>query len=271
MKNRLPHTAFRSAAKALFVCALVAVFLMAHPSSRYAKNVKGGLSLTENALSKVTMAKYKRDATRLFLRNMITRKHRPERADVNLDQKNVSPIFDVLLAIHQSSLPQATLVTQTHKIHTFPRPQVNQVIALYTRNAEWAKPLRMGERTTNHEELNTLLKKYQLRIVKSTGWNEQQDALVIKSREPLNMFALASQISALDGIHLVDLAVPSGDGNDIAITKIGKDIWEVNYFIKFGACINECTKQHVWTFHVDKNRNVDFVSEGGDPLPKWMN
>lgn len=243
---------------------------MATPHIKTASHFAKPITLDENVLSKVTKAKYKRDATRLYLRDMLKKKRRLEKEDVVIDSKQLEPIFDALISVHQSSIPEAMNVTQQHKIHTFPRPQVNQLIVLYSRNAAWAKPLKMGEKRTMHEGLNKIMDAYELRIMKSTGWNDQQDALVIRSKEPVNMFALASRISALDGIHLVDLAVPSGDGNDISITKIGKGKWEVNYFIKFGSCIDECSKQHIWTFHVNDKGMVEFISEGGDPLPQWM-
>jgi len=219
-------------------------------------------------LSEHLQKKYQKDATRLALR-LISQDKEYHKLDVEVPDHAVQPIFNALISIHNSDLKAAKTVTRIHKLHTFPVPSVDHFFVVYKRSAKWAIPLRMGDNTTDSEEINQLLQHYGLVIDKHVEWDEEKNSFHVKATKSLNIAAIAKEFSAIEGVVLVDLLMPAGDGNDIEVKQL-EDVLEVNYLIKFGSCISGCKNQRVWTFRVDRQNKVSFVGESGDELPVWM-
>ena len=46
--------------------------------------------------------------------------------------------------------------------------------------------------------------------------------------------------------------------------------WEVEYVLRFGSYINGGGKIHIWKYRALDNGIIEFISEGGDPVPEWM-
>ena len=219
-------------------------------------------------VSKYKQKKYKKDATRLALR-LVSEDNDYKAIQADAPEQMVNSIYNALIAVHKSEHAKAQQVTQTHKLHTFPVPSVDRFFVVYKRDAVWAKPLRLGDTTTDSEEINQLLSKYGLVIDKHVDWDEEHNSFNVRAQESLNIAPVASAFSQIDGIVLVDLLMPSGDGNDIEVKKIDNG-WEINYMVKFESCITGCKKKHIWTFNVKNSNKVTFVGESGDDLPEWM-
>jgi hypothetical protein len=122
---------------------------------------------------------------------------------------------------------------------------------------------------TTNKEFNRLLDQYDLAIEKHVQWNDTQDALTLRSKEPLNMAALASQFDNIPGIVQVDLGLPKFGGNDIKAKRISGG-WEIDFLYSFGATAGSSGKQHAWKFQALDNGQVKMVKESGEPLPTWM-
>ena len=225
-------------------------------------------SYSDGQLSKHQKNKYKKDATRLALRHLAGTKDF-DQMDAEVPNKLVESIYNSLVAVHQSGLPEADVVTKVHKLHTFPVPTVDRMVVIYKRNAPWATPLRLGDDVTDSEEINELSEKFNLKINRHVEWDEEHNSFNMRAEESLNMAPVAKDLSAIDNIALVDMMEPNGDGNDIEIKKLSNG-WEINYIIKFDGCITGCKKKHSWTFEVTDDSNVKFKKEHGDELPAWM-
>ncbi len=239
-------------------------FYLAQPI-RQVLSVKN--SINDSGISEHKQAKYQKDATRLALRLMSSD---ADYADLKaaVPKDMVGSIYSALVAIHKSDLPKAAEVTQTHKLHTFPIPSVDQFFVIYEKTADWSHPLRLGGNTTDNVAINKLLEDYNLKIDKHMEWDEDHNSFNVRAQEAWNMAPIAQLFSNMDNVILVDLLVPDGDGNDIEIKKL-EDGWELNYHVKFDTCITGCKQKHVWTFEVRGNE-VHFMKEWGDKLPKWM-
>ncbi|MEM8908214.1 MAG: hypothetical protein AAGD05_10250 [Bacteroidota bacterium] len=224
---------------------------------------------TKREISAHLQKKYEKDATRLALR-MISQDAAYHDLDVEVPAQATTPIFNALISIHQSGLEAAKTVTRIHKLHTFPVPSVDHFFVVYNRSAEWAIPLRLGDNTTNSEEINQLLDHYGLVIDKHVEWDEEKNSFHVRATKSLNIAAIAKAFSAVEGVVLVDLLMPAGDGNDIEVKQLEQGL-EVNYLVKFGSCISGCKNQHVWSFQVNPQGEVKFLGESGDALPEWMN
>ena len=219
-------------------------------------------------LSNYKQSKYKKDATRLALRLEAVDAAYSD-LEVKAPEQIVESIYEALIAVHTSGLKSAHIVTEMHKLHTFPVPSVDNFFVVYKRNSSWAMPLRLGDNTTDSDEINQLLEQYGLEIDRHVDWDEEHNSFNVRAKESINIAPIAKAFSAIDGIVLVDLLKPDGDGNDIEAKKTSKG-WELSYMIKFDSCISGCKKRHTWTFEVDNNNKVSFLGEAGDTLPEWM-
>lgn len=225
-------------------------------------------STSEDKISKYQKSKYKKDATRLALRQL-AKGQAFENLDAEVPKDLVESIYNSLIAVHQSNLEAAKTVTRVHKLHTFPTPTVDHLVVIYKRDAPWATPLRLGDDVTDNDKINQLSEKFNLKINRHGEWDEEHNSFNMHAEEALNIASLAKDISTVESVSLVDMMEPNGDGNDIEITPI-KNGWKVSYVIKFDGCISGCKKNHTWTFEVTNSGKVKFVSESGDELPKWM-
>lgn len=219
-------------------------------------------------LSAYKARKYRVDATRLALR-MVSEDADYDKAEAELPDDLVESIFHALRAVHLSNLDEAALVTRTHRLHTFPVPNVDRFFVVYKRDIPWAVPLRMGDFTTDNEEINNLCEKFGLIIENNVEWDEDHNSFHIRAERSLNISPIARAFMGIEGITLVDMLTPNGDGNDIELKETHQG-WELKYIVKFGACITGCKNQHAWSFSVSNTGNVEFVEESGDALPDWM-
>ena len=225
-------------------------------------------TVLDKTLSDFQRHRYEKDATRLALR-LMSEDQPYDQLEAEVPQEMVSSILNALMQIHHSELEAAKTVTQIHKLHTFPIPSVDHFFVVYQRDAPWSMPLRLGDNTTDSPEINAILKQYGLVIDKHLEWDERKNSFHVKAKKSLNIAAIAKKFSGVEGVVLVDLLMPEGDGNDIELKRL-EDRWEFDYKVKFGGCISGCKRQHIWTFQVTDNDEVYFVKESGDTLPDWM-
>lgn len=222
----------------------------------------------DDELSKYNQRKYQRDATRLALR-LVSESPDYSEESPEIPQDLVTSIYDALKAVHLSNLEPARLVTRKHKLHTFPVPNVDRFFVVYKRNASWATPLRLGDNTTESEKINNLCKQFGLIIENNVEWDEEHNSFHIRAERSLNIAPIAKDFLQIEGVTLVDLLTPNGDGNDIQLRKIAEG-WQLDYMIKFDSCITGCKQRHTWSFKVDRSGAVEFIGESGDELPEWM-
>ncbi len=219
-------------------------------------------------LTKSKKEQYHRDATRLALR-MLSSDYNFQEIDVEVSHELVNSIYNALISVHMSSIEASKIVTNLHKLHTFPVPSVNNFLVIYKRNIKWASPLRLGDCSTSNERINELCKKYGLVIDNNIEWDDDLNSFNVRSSKALNLTPVAIAFEQIEGVKKIDMLTPSGDGNDIEIVK-KDDGWLINYIIKFDSCFKSCKKQHKWTFEVDDSGKVAFLGESGDALPVWM-
>lgn len=223
---------------------------------------------SEDTITAAIKEKYMRDATRLALRHA-SKGSDYHSVEIEAPRDMVISIYNALIAVHQTSGAESNLVTKVHKLHTFPVPSVDNFQVIYERNAKWATPLRLGDCSTTNDEINGLVEKYDLLINNNIEWDDDHNSFNVRSSQSLNIAPIASSFSNISGIYKTDLLVPSGDGNDIEVTK-NENTWTISYIIKFDSCFSSCKKQHRWVFEVEENGKVNFIEESGDELPSWM-
>ncbi len=210
--------------------------------------------------------KFKRDAARLALR-LEASKEDLRYQNIIIPKSNVENIYEILTNIYVKN-ETAQSISKCN-VHTFPNPSIDHLVIIFDREIEWAEPLLDGISETDSDEFNALLEEYDLIIDKHVQWDDENDAITLRSREPLNMSALANEFYNIEGVKSIDLGIPKIGGNDINIQRIDEG-WEVQYILRFGSYISGKGKVHIWTYNAMDDGNVHFVNESGDPVPEWM-
>jgi hypothetical protein len=209
---------------------------------------------------------FKRDAARMALR-LDTDKEDARYLPIAISRDNINGLYKALTNIYINDETGKSIARCN--IHTFPNPSIDHIVIIYKRSSDWAAPLSQGVSETTNKEFNHLLDQYDLAIEKHVQWNDTQDALTLRSKEPLNMAALAGQFDNIPGIVQVDLGLPKFGGNDIKAKRISGG-WEIDFIYSFGATAGSNGKLHAWKFQALDNGQVKMVKESGESLPTWM-
>ena len=220
----------------------------------------------QESIPKSLERKLRRDAARLALR-MEAKKEELRYQSIYIPRDNMESIFRVLSNIYLQDETAQSIAKCN--IHTFPNPSIDHIVIIFERDIEWAEPLQEGISETNSDEINTLLEDYDLIIEKHVQWNDNEDAITVRSKSPLNMAALANEFYNIEGVESVDLGIPNVGGNDINIFREAEG-WEVQYVLRFGSYIAGEGKVHIWKYKAFDDGSIKFISESGDPLPEWM-
>jgi hypothetical protein len=223
----------------------------------------------KSALSTSLERQFRRDAARLALRLAMDRGDDPRYLPIAIGREQINNIYYLLTTIYHADETAKSIARCN--VHTFPNPSIDNIIIIYKRNVDWAAPLRQGITETTNKTLNDLLDKYDLAIEKHVQWNESNDAITIRSKEPLNMAALAEKFNDVQGVVQVDLGVPKFGGNDIRLVRV-QNGWELDFVLQIGggAVGGNNAKQHGWKYRVSDAGQVNLVREWGEPIPTWM-
>ncbi|MFK7933988.1 MAG: hypothetical protein AB8G22_10805 [Saprospiraceae bacterium] len=220
----------------------------------------------EPEIPKRLVRKFRRDAARLVLR-MESQKEDLRYLNIDIPKKSIDNVYKILTGIYLYDKTAKSIADCN--VHTFPDPSIDHFVLIFDRDTEWAEPLRSGITETDSEEINDLLNNYDLVIEKHVKWNDTQDAITIRSSEPLNMAALANEFYNVEGVSEIDFGLPKVTGNDIQLRPVLEG-WEVHYILKFGSYINGNGKKHTWVYRFDTAGKIQLVSETGDEIPEWM-
>ena len=251
----------------LFMVCLVAMpssFVMGQRPSAKFTSLTGDNS--QSVLPKRLERKFRRDAARLAL-PLNAEQEDLRYQNMVIPRQNVDDFYRILSNIYLEHETAKSIAKCN--VHTFPDPSIDHFVVIFDKDAEWASPLRQGISETTSDDINDLLDEFDLIIEKHVQWNDTQDAITIRSREPLNMAALANEFYNIDGITEIDLGIPKAGGNDIQIRRV-QDGWEVAYILRFGSILSGEGKSHIWSYKALDNGGIKFMEETGDEIPSWM-
>ena len=241
--------------------ALVSVFLTCFFSPLFAQTASDEVELPRHI-----DRKYRRDAARLTLR-LEGQIEDYRYLGVEIPPSNVEMIYNALKNIYQKDNTARSLTDCN--IHTFPDPAIEQLVVVFNKDQTWAKTVSQRTSEDHNQAIHDILQKYNLTIKKQFQWNEEQEAITIRSRKPLNMAAVANEFYNIDGIEEVDLGIPSVKGNDISVERTSEG-WEFQFELLFGNYLTGDGQSHRWKYLVTDNQEVKFMAEEGDPVPEWM-
>ena len=230
----------------------------AHTFSAYAQT-------TEPRLSRNLDRKLRRDAARLALRSGDGEDLRFQ--SIRIPSGEMAEIYEALVAMHKGDEGVRSIFRCN--VHTRADPSIDHMLIKYDRDVEWAAPPREGRHETTSITLNDLLYEHDLVIEKHLQWDDELDAISVRSRNPLNMAALANEFNNIVGVEEVDLGINKGVGNDIAATRVA-GAWRFEFTLSFGSLAEKGEKTHTWQYQCSDAGAVEKVAEFGDPVPDWM-
>ena len=255
---------FRKCAFACYLTLPLSFLLANSLLSAQSMLVKASAKTNSSPISSSLERQFKRDAARISLR-IDSEKEEVRYLPVAISRDQLNGIYKALVNIYSND-ESAKSIARCN-IHTFPNPSIDHLTIIYKRTAEWAAPLRQGVSETTNKDFNRLLDQYELAIEKHVQWNDTQDAVTLRSKEPLNMAALAASFENIPGVIQIDLGLPKFGGNDVKAKRIGGG-WEIDFILQINS--GGSLKQHVWKYRALDSGQVSFVQEVGEPIPSWM-
>lgn len=244
--------------KALLI-ALGVVFLVCGPAAS---------ALAQDAaprLSRNLDRKLRRDAARITLRLNDGEDLRFQ--SIRIPRNEMTRVYEALKAMHAGDEGVRSILRCN--VHTRPNPSIDHMMIIFDRDVEWAAPLRDGRHETTSITLNDLLYEHDLIIEKHITWDEVHDAISIRSKNPLNMAALANEFNNIVGVEEIRLSDNKEIGNDITAIRVA-DGYRFTFTLSFGSLSQKGEKTHVWQYECTGAGVVTKVSEEGEPVPEWM-
>jgi hypothetical protein len=209
--------------------------------------------------------KFKRDAARLALRTM-TNGEELRFLPIEINEIKTEEIFTLLVFLYQNDPIAKNL--EDCGIHTAAYPPIENLQIVFSAEYSWA-----GSQNSLPEnsikKIYELIHQYDLVIQNSSNWNAGQEILAIRSRNPLNMAALANEFRNIKGIQSVNLNTQPQIIRDINIAQTASG-WKVSYLLKFKEPDVQQLATHTWEFEVKNNKEIRFLGEKGKPIPDWI-
>ncbi|MBT8220726.1 MAG: hypothetical protein KJP00_12925 [Bacteroidia bacterium] len=250
-----------------FVTILFSTFLYGQRKPASFLGAKSSFASSETTITKRLENKFRRDAARLVLR-MEAEQQDLRYGNIEITQSDIDRFYAILSKIYQTD-KIARSVAKCN-VHTFPNVSIDYFVVIYKKDVPWAAPLKDDIAETNSVQFNNLLEMYDLTIAEHQKWTDSQDAVTIRSRNPLNITALANEFSNIEGVVDIDMGVPEIMGNDIQIRRTPEG-WRLDYILKIsGGLGGEALKTHTWSWLAKENGDVKFIEEKGAPVPEWM-
>lgn len=269
--------------RALFLCVLLVAMLQENASAQRPAGRSTGTAdlqilkkiksfdffVNDEFLAPPLKKLYRRDAVRIALR-LIDKEQRIAQQSVDVPEDLRKAIYNALVAVRLSELPQIDTIAVKYNIRTFQNPETDFITLIFEHDAEWAKPIKQFRSdTTANPSINALMRRYSLNITKLANLDDERAGLVLKAKEPINMAALARLFFLEQGIGSIEQMQTFGDGNDITM-DLDAEGWIITYSVKFGDCLTTCKKKYEWKFRVSMGGKVTFMKGGGDVIPPWV-
>ena len=209
--------------------------------------------------------KLRRDAARMALR--LNEREDLRFQSIRIPQAEMDGLYSALITLHNADENVRSIFRCN--VHTRPNPSIDHMLIKFDRDVDWAEPLREGRHETTSITLNDLLYEHDLIIEKHIHWDDDLDAISIRSKNPLNMAALANEFNNIEGVHEVDLGLAKNVGNDITAIRTSSG-WRFDFTLSFGSLQEKGEKTHNWQYECTNAGVVRKIGESGDPVPEWM-
>jgi len=214
------------------------------------------LQFALSGYDRAEIIEYDKDAARLALAYEAKGKKLTD-IGIEIPENIRTGIFNALMLINQSSIPEAQKVTNTLNIHTQQKPYyIGEFIVVCNKETTWTTSVKQGNPLTTSEEINQLIKKYKLSI---SDYNENNNSFVVGACPYLNVSALASEFSRIPGVDMTELPEVGQLEHDIIAKYLGHQSWEITFIKYHTDQVTRKQEKKTWSFKVSSNGKVKYI------------
>ncbi len=206
--------------------------------------------LIQVPFSKAQDSEYFQDAIQLSARLIV------DESSSEIPEHLIYSIEDALIAISHSTFVASNVVCHKYSIHTTKSTNTKNLKIIVGKEANWSTDLT---KTPVHSLFPSLK-------VKETEETDAYFVYEISSDKAINMKFIASELSVINDIWMVELPSIAKPGNDIKLQKKEEGGFLITYSLLTGNCELGCNERHYWKFEVSAGGEVSFLGEHGTDL-----
>jgi hypothetical protein len=243
------------------------LFIISCDSSNPSKNHDDNtimIKADDSNLSDSLKQSYKTDAARLALRE-IHNDSLLRLSLIEIPDSEIENYYNGIIHIHnQNNIPARDSVFDIYNLHTFLNPEMKSFIVAVDSNANWTQAWRIGNPMTGISQIDLLMTKYDIQVTGYYYW-PYYHAAVLQTNEHVNLLALCSLFSNIQGIYFSEPNGWGGDGNDVDAIK-NDELINFKFSLGWGDCPSGCISHHYWDFNVYFNGTVEYLGSYGNPI-----
>lgn len=204
---------------------------------------------------------YKEDAARLAARELISSKQTGE-LGADIPPARIAYFYDLLSKIYWMSLG-ADSIPDLSSIHTFPSPNLHEVMVVLEKDSPFKENWSKGVTTTSNLYLNQMIARYHLKI-KNYRESGLGPTMIFESPDYINTTELAYLLKNIESIRHAEAESMVGDGNNIEWGSDSKNAMALKYSIGDGDCPSGCINRKYWVFYVLPTGEIDYMGTRGN-------
>lgn len=207
-------------------------------------------------------AEYKWDASYLAVKYM----EQLNNSSIEIPACLTQIYYRALIHVYNSQGTCRDIVVNRYEIHGRGRTYIKGLELLVNCKEKWFQQWKKGEKQTSHNDIDKLIKKYELSIYDLVKTTTSCNLLLLASR-PINTYSLGRRFSEIEGINKA-IFVIYGDGNQIN-AEFTQEKVIIEYVLGFGDCPSGCMYSYRTRFEVDKRGRVKVIGiYGTEPNQK---
>lgn len=248
----------------LIVITMAALFITACSSNDIATNIDEMVEENNTActITSTLEETYQDDAKRLTVRWMGEQSR--VFTEVNIDNTLLTNIRSALIAVHNFNHDVRDTIFNLYNIKAYPYLKLDEIELVIDVTEPWLEKLINNDFPTANLEIDQLQQSIGLQML---AYNASQNTVRIKTDEVINIHALCEIMIAQRGVSMVNQIANGGDGSNIQLRLLDNGEIDLLYSYGFENCDVVCANRHFWSFSVDTDCTVTYVSSYGDNLP----
>ncbi len=171
--------------------------------------------------------------------------------------------FALIHVFNAVDLAARDSVVTIYNIHTNGFPDTRELLLSVNPTADWVDSWRNGQQITGVTEIDSLMEKYDLQIIRITPYlHLQQEIAVLRSGRPLNIETLARCFEGISGINYAESITASLSLANNIYAYYRADHIQLDYKLEWFDL-----EMRYWTFDVYLDGRVEFVGSRGSTPP----
>lgn len=206
------------------------------------------------------------DAEILALREIVPFITNPYYDSIDIPVTYSQPILSDLMAVRNATgIPEVDTVNSLLHIHTFPAPEIHEIILSADTSILWVYNLYHEIFPTGNNMADSIITLYDIYVPYQWSFPGYGTWIIIRSPQMINALAMSNYFATQPGIIESSTGGVIGDGSDIVFTHY-TEFDKLTYSYGWGDCPSGCIARRYWDFYVYSDCGVEFMSSYGDAL-----